>query len=75
MGILDRLKGETKANQEADIINFGQEDEKNLELEPIDALNLGWYFSENKDEFQMAKIAEKDRATHLYIRLVAKLLL
>lgn len=67
MGILDRLKGKTKTNQEADIINFSQEDEKNLELEPIDTLNLGWYFSENKDEFQMAKIAEKDRATHLYI--------
>jgi hypothetical protein len=60
MGILDRLKGKTKAKQEADIINFSQEDEKNLELEPIDTLNLGWYFSENKDEFQMAKIAEKD---------------
>ena len=32
-----------------------------------DALNLGWYLSETKDEFQMAKIAEKDRATHFYV--------
>jgi hypothetical protein len=31
------------------------------------ALDLGWYWSENKEEFQMAKIAEKDRATHLYV--------
>ena len=30
-------------------------------------LDLGWYYSENKDEFQMAKIAQKDRATHLYV--------
>ena len=31
------------------------------------SLDLGWYWSETKDEFQMAKIAQKDRATHLYI--------
>jgi len=27
-------------------------------------LDLGWYYSKNKDEFQMVKIAEKDRAAH-----------
>lgn len=31
------------------------------------ALDFGWYWSENKEELQMAKIAEKDRATHLYV--------
>jgi hypothetical protein len=30
-------------------------------------LDLGWYYSENKNEFQMAKIGQKDRATHLYV--------
>lgn len=30
-------------------------------------LDLGWYYSENKDELQMAKVAEKDRATHCYV--------
>jgi hypothetical protein len=30
-------------------------------------MDLGWYWSENKDEFQMAKINEKDRATHVYV--------
>jgi len=30
-------------------------------------LDLGWYWSGNEDEFQMAKIAEKDRSTHLYV--------
>jgi len=30
-------------------------------------LNLGWFYSENQDELQMAKVAEKDRATHCYV--------
>ena len=30
-------------------------------------LKLGWYYSQNKNEFQMAKINQKDRATHLYV--------
>jgi len=30
-------------------------------------LDLGWYYSKNKNEFQMAKINQKDRATHLYV--------
>jgi len=32
-----------------------------------DTLNLGWYWSENKEELQMAKIVEEDRATHFYV--------
>ncbi|GEM_PF-6590872 len=30
-------------------------------------LNIGWYYSENKNEFQMAKVAKEDRATHVYV--------
>ena len=30
-------------------------------------LDLGWYYSENKEDYQLAKIAEKDRATHFYV--------
>jgi len=30
-------------------------------------LDLGWYYSENKDEFQMAKINQKDRDIHFYV--------
>lgn len=30
-------------------------------------IDLGWYWSENKEEFQLAKIEEKDRATHFYV--------
>jgi hypothetical protein len=32
-----------------------------------DTLNLGWHWSEGKQEFQMVKVANKDRATHLYV--------
>jgi Cdc6-like AAA superfamily ATPase len=32
-----------------------------------DILDLGWYWSETKQEMQMAKISEKDRSTHFYI--------
>ena len=35
--------------------------------ESENTLDLGWYYSENKEEFQLAKISEKDRATHLYV--------
>jgi DNA helicase HerA-like ATPase len=30
-------------------------------------LDLGWYYSERKQQFQMAKIPLKDRATHMYV--------
>ncbi|MFA5459796.1 MAG: helix-turn-helix domain-containing protein [Candidatus Paceibacterota bacterium] len=51
--------------------NSGEEEdhlEPRIYNEPIpDTLNLGWYYSENKNEFQMAKIAEEERATHFYV--------
>ena len=31
------------------------------------ALNLGWYWSENKNEYQMAKLSQEDRSSHFYI--------
>jgi excisionase family DNA binding protein len=30
-------------------------------------LDLGWYYSESKNELQMAKVADEDRATHFYV--------
>jgi len=32
-----------------------------------ESLDLGWYWSDNKEELQLAKIAEEDRATHFYV--------
>jgi hypothetical protein len=41
--------------------------ENKPEKETEKTLSLGLYYSENKDEVQVAKIAEADRATHLYV--------
>jgi DNA helicase HerA-like ATPase len=30
-------------------------------------LDLGWYYSAEKDQLQMAKIPLKDRAIHMYV--------
>lgn len=30
-------------------------------------LDLGWFYSQNKNEFQMAKISQKDRGIHFYV--------
>jgi len=30
-------------------------------------LDIGWYWSENQEELQLAKIKEEDRATHFYV--------
>jgi len=35
--------------------------------ETAGALDLGWRYSEDKNEFQMAKIAQRDRGTHMYV--------
>jgi hypothetical protein len=66
----DRLVGELERMYKR-VCFIDEEDESpNLpETDEEDAasLSLGWYYSENKDEFQMAKVAERDRATHLYV--------
>ena len=38
------------------------------EVDPsIETLELGWYLPQDKEEIQLARIAEKDRATHFYV--------
>jgi len=55
---------------------FGKEKQEKREKEIVkspsksfeeNVLNLGWHYSENKKEWQMAKIREKDRDAHFYI--------
>lgn len=64
MWLLDWLKG--NKNKEAETETEEIPEETN-DIPEDDALSLGWYFSDNKNEWQMAKIAEKDRRTHLYV--------
>jgi excisionase family DNA binding protein len=43
------------------------ESASSVEGDNADVLNLGWYYSENKEEFQLAKIKETDRTNHFYV--------
>ncbi len=65
MGFLDWLKGNKKEETKTEIVERPKIKPRVIPKE--DALDLGWYWSENKDEMQMAKIQEKDRRTHLYV--------
>lgn len=56
---------------------FGEESQKKIEVLPPgptlydeqipDSYNLGWFYSENKNQWQMAKITNKDRNSHFYV--------
>jgi hypothetical protein len=66
MGILGKLLGKKKEEKEE--VEVKETLEESLpEIIEEDTLDLGWYWSENKKEWQMAKIREADRRTHLYI--------
>lgn len=64
MGLLDWFK-RSKEEAQTEIVGIPKIEPRVIQEE--DALDLGWYWSENKDEMQMAKIKEKDRRTHLYV--------
>jgi len=68
MGILGKLKGKLKKDPKANLEDSSAAAEETEALpEPSDTLDLGWHYSETKEEAQMAKIAPKDRATHFYV--------
>jgi hypothetical protein len=55
---------------QAQSTNWAQENILEPDLLPeqtSQTLNLGWYQLGDREELHMAKIAEKDRATHLYV--------
>jgi len=64
MGLLSRIFGRKKKEE----VKVEEEvEEPTQEIIWEDVLDLGWYWSENKKEFQMAKIREKDRRVHFYV--------
>ena len=72
MGFWTKLiKGESREEKESQTADTPAQEpaiEPEFSYEDIPGtLDLGWYYSENKDEYQMAKINQKDRATHLYV--------
>jgi hypothetical protein len=63
MGLLQKFFGEEKS-KEIEIIPAGP----TLYDEQIpDSFNLGWYYSEKKNQYQMAKISKQDRDSHFYV--------
>jgi hypothetical protein len=38
-----------------------------IEIDEENVINLGWYYSENKKEWQLAKIRDEDRKVHFYV--------
>jgi len=64
MEFLSRIFGKRK-KEEAKVKEIMEE--PTVELIEEDVLDLGWYWSERKLEWQMAKIREEDRKIHFYI--------
>jgi len=64
MGFLDKLLGKEISTKDE---SYSNQIEATTEEPLTDTLNLGWYWSENKKEYQMAKINEEDRAVHCCI--------
>ncbi len=65
MGLFDWLRGNKKT--EAETIPEEVSGEETKVIPEEDALDLGWYWNDNKNEWQIAKIKEADRRTHLYV--------
>jgi hypothetical protein len=61
MDFLNRIFGKKEGKVEK------KADESAEQYEEIETLNLGWYYSENKKEWQMVKIKEEDRKIHFYV--------
>ncbi|MCL4539519.1 MAG: type IV secretion system DNA-binding domain-containing protein [Bacteroidetes bacterium] len=64
---LDLLLGEGR-NREPDNVALVSNSEPEVHYEDIPgSLDLGWRYSEDRNEFQMAKVDSGDRATHMYV--------
>jgi hypothetical protein len=64
MGIFEWL---FKKRKKEDVKEEGKVEETPIEIDEENVVNLGWYWSENKQEWQLAKIREDDRKIHFYV--------
>jgi hypothetical protein len=67
MSFWERLFGKVKKEESIDSTEENYLESQICDEDMSDSLDLGWYYSENKNEFQMAKIVDEDRATHFYV--------
>ncbi len=64
---LDLLLGEGR-RRDHDALKGEIEQDPGVRNEDIPGtLDLGWLYSEDRNEFQMAKISQRDRMTHMYV--------
>jgi hypothetical protein len=64
MEFLSKIFGREKAGGKVEEPAGREEAEEQYETETLD---LGWYYSEKKKEWQMAKIRDEDRKVHFYV--------
>jgi Cdc6-like AAA superfamily ATPase len=64
MKFLSKIFRKGKAEGKVEGLVEQEEAEEQYETKTLD---LGWYYSENKNEWQMAKIRDEDRKVHFYI--------
>ena len=63
-----RSRQQSGENTQGDPVPAGDSEGLAQYNAPIpDALDLGWHYNESKNQLQMAKIAQADRSTHLYV--------
>lgn len=68
MSLWEKLFGTSDKNESVSLEVQPEDDMPGVTDKYIpNSLDLGWFYSEGKDEFQMAKIADKDRSTHMYV--------
>jgi hypothetical protein len=64
MGIFEKL---FKRKKKEEVKIEEKVEEEHIEIDEENVINLGWYWSENKQEWQLAKIKEDDRKIHFYV--------
>ncbi len=64
MGFLQKIFGEEKAEEIVEVLPPGP---TLFDQQIPDTFNLGWYYSEKKNQYQMAKISNDDRNSHFYV--------
>ncbi|OYV46027.1 MAG: hypothetical protein B7X10_05240 [Burkholderiales bacterium 21-58-4] len=64
---LDLLLGEDRRRPPDNAVEEDSSEPKVHYEDILGTLDLGWRYSEDRNEFQMAKVGQRDRGTHMYV--------
>ncbi len=64
---LDLILGDERHHRENDQVEEETAEPETRDEDIPGTLDLGWRYSEHRNELQMAKVDRKDRATHMYV--------